>query len=147
VDHVLKGARKGTRGRSKEVRELLLLEYESGKREFVSLRLEGADLQGQDFRWVNFVQADLSRADLRDGQLVGSALIRGNLREARVAGADLRWSNLPEVDLTGADLRDAILKNVCLEGANLSNDEVTDQQLARAAFLRGATLPDGSVPE
>ena len=55
----LGGCSQGDQGRSQEVQELLLLEYESGKREFVSLRLEGADLQGQDLRWINFVQADL----------------------------------------------------------------------------------------
>lgn len=138
----------GGQGREEEVQELLS-KYEAGKREFVSVRLGGADLQGQDLRWINFVQADFRGADLTDVQLVGSALIRADLREARLAGADLRWSNLTEADLRGADLSganltEAILKNANLEGANLRGAQVADEQLARAESLTGATLPDGT---
>ena len=145
------GCSSGGQKREQDVQELLS-KYEAGKREFVSVRLEGAGLQEQDLRWINFVQADFRRADLTDVQLVGSALIRADLREARLTGADLRWSDLTEADLrgadlSGADLTEAILKNAKLEGANLHGARVTEEQLARAESLKGATLPDGTVHE
>ena len=147
----LVGCSQGGSAREKEVQELLA-KYQEGKREFVTVRLGGADLHGQDLRWSSFIQGDFRRADLRDVKLVGSALIRGDLREANLAGADLRWTDLTEADLrganlSGADLREAILKKVNLEGANLSGAQVTDAELGWVESLQGAVMPDGSVHE
>ena len=52
----------------------------------------------------------------------------------------LLGADLSAADLSGADLSEANLRYADLTGAT-----VTDQQLALAWSLRGATLPDGTV--
>jgi uncharacterized protein YjbI with pentapeptide repeats len=37
--------------------------------------------------------------------------------------------------------------DISLEGANLSGANVTDEQLAQARSLKGATMPDGTKHE
>jgi hypothetical protein len=85
--------------------------------------LEGADLEGAD------LQGDLRRADLRRAILEGA-----DLRRADLEGADLMWAELQEADLKGANLI----------RTNLRGAEVSDEQLADARDLQGATMPEGS---
>jgi uncharacterized protein YjbI with pentapeptide repeats len=59
-----------------------------------------------------------------------------NLRDAQLLFTDLRYANLSTTDLRDADLRDASLHYA----RNLTN-----QQLAYAESLVGATMPDGTV--
>jgi hypothetical protein len=70
---------------------------------------------------VSLYGADLSGADLRDAHLSNVWLYRVHLR-----GADLRGAYLSDADLRGADLRGAT---------------VTEEQLASAKSLEGATIP------
>jgi len=42
-------------------------------------------------------------------------------------------------------LSGASLINAKLNGANLFNAKVTDEQLAQAESLEGATMPDGTI--
>ena len=67
--------------------------------------------------------------------LRGADLYRTNLRDANLSGADLSRAYLRGVPLHGAHLR----------GANLHEAKVTLGQLAQAASLEGATLPDGTL--
>ena len=78
--------------------------------------------------------ADLRRADLGRADLSGS-----DLRGANMSNADLY-----EADLTEANLHSAVLYEADLREANLRNAEVTDEQLAEALSLTGATMSDGS---
>jgi uncharacterized protein YjbI with pentapeptide repeats len=74
----------------------------------------------RDFSWANLCQANLSRANLKGANLDRADLSGANLREANLGMADLAWANL--------------------SGAN-----VTSEQLGKAASLRGAAMPDGTV--
>ena len=76
---------------------------------------------------------DLAGADLRGTILRGAILMEVDLRNA-----DLRWADLSDASLSGAILRRAILSYA--EG-------VTNEQLAEAESLEGATMPDGQKYE
>ena len=60
---------------------------------------------------------------------------------------DLHGADLRMIDLGGADLHVANLSEANLEWANLSGANVTDEQLAQARSLKGATMPDGTKHE
>ena len=107
--------------------------------------LSGADLSGANLRFTLLQStilsgANLSDADLRFALFLGQAdLIGANLR-----GADLHGANLRGADIHGANLRGARLSSTYLERADLTNAENwTNQQLAQAGSLVGATMPDG----
>lgn len=76
----------------------------------------------------------------RKHELAQADLSYLNLQRANLRGADLRSANLHH-----ADLRDANLAGADLSGADLSLAVVTEDQLAQAGSLEGATLPDGTV--
>src|SRR5215211_5093363 len=81
---------------------------------------------------------ELGRADLGDV----------NLREADLAGANLREANLREAGLRYAILSEANLSNAYLKGADLSEAYGwTDEQIAAANTLEGATMPNGQKYE
>jgi hypothetical protein len=130
----------------------------------------GRNLTGEDLSGADLVGEDLSLADLREANLRGADLSGANLREANLSGADLRGANLSEAnvpwadlsranlyradlsgarlseaDLRGANLDQANLRGANLYRANLVGAKVTDEQLAQAASLAGATMPDGTV--
>ena len=122
--------------------------------------LSGADLCGADLRGARLERADLSGADLREGDLgqvylrfaslgdadlAGADLSGADLGEGHLAGASLAGANLYDADLRGADLRGADLSGANLSRARLVGAKVTEEQLAQAASLRGAVLPDGTV--
>ncbi len=78
-----------------------------------------------------------------------------DLRTANLSGVDLSVTNLNEANLTLANLRGANLRSASLFGANLSDANLryanlkgvkgwTNEQLAQAEPLVGATLPDGT---
>ena len=94
--------------------------------------LSGVVLSGATLFWVNLIRADLRGADLR-----GARLHEADLEGADLEGADLEW----------ADLKGANLSKANLECANLSGANVTDEQLAQAKSLKGATMPDGTKHE
>jgi len=81
--------------------------------------------------------------------LHGAGLIGAENPAVALNGADLQEANLPranlyEADLQGAYLEGADLQEAILEGAILLRAKVTDEQLADALSLQGATMPDGS---
>ena len=135
--------------------------------------LGGADLSmtalGEaDLSWADLTNANLTNANLTDANLIFTNLTEAALDGATLTNANLSWAdltnaaltnaNLGEADLggaaltnanlTGAILRGATLGGAILTNANLSGATVTKAQLDTAAFLQGATLPDGTtVPD
>jgi uncharacterized protein YjbI with pentapeptide repeats len=122
-----------------------------------SANLVDAVLVSADLRRACLIDAQLVDADLFDAHLVGADLydvdLNGaNLRRAKLIGADLEGAHLGGADLFGADLFDADLRRANLRranlvGADLEGARVTDEQLAEAESLEGATLPDGTVAQ
>jgi len=91
---------------------------------------------------------ELGRADLGDVNLSGADLHGADLREADLAGANLREANLREAGLRYANLSEANLSNAYLKGADLSEAYGwTDEQIAAANTLEGATMPNGQKYE
>jgi uncharacterized protein YjbI with pentapeptide repeats len=102
--------------------------------------LTGADLRSADLIGADLHDAHLSRAELRDAHLTGADLRDAYLFDADLSDADLGRAIPSDADLTGADLTGAILISADLRGAK----GWTNEQLAQAESLVGATLPNGT---
>jgi hypothetical protein len=125
--------------------------YESGliTKDRPILDLGGANLRRADLIRADLSGADLIRADLIRADLSGAYLSRADLRGADLCGANLSgWANLSGADLSRADLRGADLSAAHLEEADLSRATGwTEEQLAAAESLTGATMPEGQKYE
>jgi hypothetical protein len=95
--------------------------------------LDQANLADARLHRANLSRASISQADLSRATLAGADLSAAYLGGARLAGADLTRANLTGADLSGADLSAARLKGA----------KVTREQLAQAAGLKSAILPNG----
>jgi uncharacterized protein YjbI with pentapeptide repeats len=135
--------------------------------------LEVTDLSDADLSVADLSDADLSDTDLSDADLSGANLTNADLSDAYLQYAVLRSANLRGADLSGADLSDADLSNADLSSANLSSANLssanlgfaelpeadlrranlrgatalTDEKIAAAKSLEGATMPDGQKYE
>ena len=130
--------------------------------------LAGADLTGAKLSGANMIEADLSgarlsKADmrgatLRDSNLIGILLSNTDLRGADLSRAEMRgsllsWADLGEANLSGTNLRGTTFIRPNLKEADLSQADMsgarnlTDEELAQASSLLGATLPDGTKIE
>jgi uncharacterized protein YjbI with pentapeptide repeats len=69
----------------------------------------------------------------------GADLTRANLAQSHLWLCDFKHA-----ELYGADLTGAVVSGCRFEGADLTRAAVTDDQLAQALSLAGATLPDGT---
>jgi uncharacterized protein YjbI with pentapeptide repeats len=117
---------------------------QSGLLDLISL--DGINLSEAHLQNANLSSAILSNANLTNADLSGADLSDTNPRGAILSGANLGEANLGDADLTEADLHGAILSGVNLRDANLWVVRGwTNEQLARARFLNGATLPSGTV--
>ena len=110
--------------------------------------LSNANLTHADFNKANLHQtklsgANLSEANLSFAQLTQANLSSANLSSAKLICADLSRSNLSGANLRNANLSGANLAEAYLTGANLKGVKISMSEL-EAAFLEGATLPDGS---
>ena len=106
-----------------------------------SATLSHADLSYADLGFADLTVADLEGADLRSTFLGSANLIFANLRDADLEGADLDGADLHDANLSSTNLRGAFLGSVVQE----QTQERINEQLAQAASLLGATLPDGTV--
>ena len=102
-------------------------------------------LSQADLRKINFSQVNLSRVNLNGANLNGANLFGTNLLEANLSQANLSRANLIRANLSQADLSGANLSEANLSGASLYEANLTDEQLKKAASLKGAIMPDGSV--
>lgn len=114
--------------------EAILNEINLSEANLSEANLSGANLFRADLSFAN-----LSLADLSEANLFGVDLRSAHLNDANLQGADLSGANLSLADLSDANLFRADLSNANLRGA-----QVTDEQLAQAKSLKGATMPDGS---
>ena len=94
------------------------------------------NLGGADLSYANLVHANLNHAILSYAILSPADLGYADLSGASLFHADLSGALLDGANLSGADLRYANLRDVRL---------LTNEQLAQAESLIGATLPDGTV--
>jgi uncharacterized protein YjbI with pentapeptide repeats len=116
--------------------------------ELSDANLGGANLSGAILSAAYLFGADLSNVDL-SGAYVSRANLRGaNLGNANLFGANLGGANLRDANLSDANLSDANLSDANLSDANLEGtQEVSDEQLAEAKSLTGATMPNGQKYE
>jgi hypothetical protein len=105
--------------------------------------LQGANLQRAYLRGTHLQGANLEGANLR-ADFEFANLIEANLQRANLIEANLQRAYLEYASLRGARLQRANLEHANLIEANLHGAKVTDEQLADALFLQGATKPDGS---
>lgn len=142
----------------------LIKRYKAGERNFRGARMEGIELNDVNLSGIKLNGAILRKASFRGACLAGAKLRGANLYKADLQGADLRKANLREANLDAADLRKADLGKAVLQRAHLNDTDlrkanlykaklnhadlsgatVTDEQLADAKTLKGATLPDGT---
>lgn len=109
--------------------------------------LQGASLPKAKLNYASLVNANLggtypddpirrlawpTGADLTEGDLSDADLSEANLQGVQLCRAILKRTNLRKVNLSGADLREA---------------QITAEQLAQAASLERAILPDGNKHE
>lgn len=117
--------------------------------------LGGAVLEEADLRYSSLVLADLGGAMMRGAILYQANLTKANLRLAHLSqaelshamliGTNLSTAFLTDVFLLGANLYEAHLSGAYLKGADLTGvKNWTISQLAQAAVLEGATMPDGT---
>jgi uncharacterized protein YjbI with pentapeptide repeats len=130
--------------------------------------LYGANLSGANLNGASLNGADLMYANLSDGfgkkvKLRKKVKPRGariyldrsvaNLSGANLSGAKLDFANLNGADLSGADLSDAHLFFADLHDADLRKADLrgatalTDEKIAAAESLEGATMPNGQKYE
>jgi hypothetical protein len=110
------------------------------------LRSLDGDRKGQVVRFLH--EADLIGKAVREESeesRVIEAII--DLRTADLSFAFLHRADLNQANLILADLGDANLSGANLRDADLSDALLSRRQLAQAASLVGATLPDGTVIE
>jgi uncharacterized protein YjbI with pentapeptide repeats len=120
-----------------------------------SADLSSADLSSADLRNTTLIETNLSSADLGRADLSSADLSSAHLKSALLYKANLNGANLSYADLSEANLNGANLSYVNLGGADLSSadlssadlrgvQDLTQDQLAKAKTLTGATMPDGS---
>jgi uncharacterized protein YjbI with pentapeptide repeats len=127
--------------------------------------LSGAYVQDADLGRASLAGADLSKANMIHANLSGANLLGIYLSRAMLFGAKLTGADLTRANLQGAilqtilmdddgrkvelldepNLLEADLSKVDLTEANLRGAKVTDEQLAKAHSLKGATMPDGTI--
>ncbi len=99
------------------------------------IALNNTNLNGINMNGTHLSFADINHASLENADLSSSQLICADLTHS-----DLKRANLSQADLDGAYLMGADLSH-----ANLFKAEVSSKQLAEAASLTGAIMPDGSI--
>lgn len=130
-----------------------LIEIQLAKVDLSQSNLDAADLSNADLEHANLSKANLhqtklSGANLRHSNFSFAQLMQANLSSADLSSANLLCADLSSANLSGTNLRNAnlsgaTLKGTYLVGANLEGARVDKSDL-EAAFLKGATMPDGS---
>lgn len=108
-------------------------------------KLTDGSLRGEDLSAMELVGADLRGARLEECSLQGSDLVLADLEGADLRGASLVAASLAKANLRGVNLEGAFLDGADLTQTDLTGAVVSDDQLAQASGLLGATLSDGSL--
>jgi uncharacterized protein YjbI with pentapeptide repeats len=113
-----------------------------------SANLRRANLFGADLSGSTLIEANLGGANLSSANLGDAYLNNANLSDTNLSGSTLSNANLSGADLSGAnlifsDLHDADLHRANLRGATA----LTDERIAAAESLKGATMPNGQKYE
>jgi uncharacterized protein YjbI with pentapeptide repeats len=125
-----------------------LVTADLGGAELSDANLFGANLSGAILNAAYLFGAELSNADLSGAYVSRANLRDANLSDANLFGANLSGANLRDANLSDANLSDANLSDANLSDANLEGtQEVSDDQLAEAKSLTGATMPNGQEYE
>jgi uncharacterized protein YjbI with pentapeptide repeats len=103
-----------------------------------------ANLQNANLHRANLQEAILNEANLQAAVLQDANLQDANLSIANLQNGFLIRANLENASLGRANLQNANLQGAILRGANLQDAKVTNDQLATANSLQGATMPDGT---
>jgi hypothetical protein len=107
--------------------------------------LQEANLSKANLQVADLYQANLQRAFLGGANLRGANLVLANLRGSYLRGINLQEANLHLADLGGAWMSGTNLQGAVLQEANLQEAGLlSDHQLAQAALMLGAIMPDGS---
>ena len=101
--------------------------------------VEGARLNGINFRYAQGYRAFIANAHLLHANLQGAFLSQADLR-----GADLGQSNLKYAVLDQAQMNHVNLDRATLDAANLSRADLRSANLSYAS-MAGATLVDGRL--
>lgn len=91
----------------------LIQAYAKGERNFSTISLVAADLNGVDLKGADLSYADFSDANLRKTNLRGADLSYARLCNAQLSEADLRGAMI-----IGTDLREAQLTSTLLQEAD-----------------------------
>ena len=112
-----------------------------------NINLSHTNLIGANINDVMLPLANLSMADLSEANLTGTNLYRADLSGANLQGTDLSKVVISKANLSGANLTEANLDGANLDGANLKYAKgITKEELEKQTkFLKGATMPDGSI--
>lgn len=112
--------------------------------DLTGVNLTGVNLTRANLSEANLYTADLQRANLSEANLSEAVLVSADLTTANLGGATLHGAPMWYVTLVGADLARADLTGADLTRADLTNARhTTPDQLAQAASLEGAIMPDG----
>ena len=110
--------------------------------------VSNTELNEADLSHANLSNTNLNWTFLREASLKYALLFGADLSHAWLSDADLEGAHLDNANLRGADLRGANLHNANLRGADLTEATgLTDEQIAAAEFLEGATMPNGQKYE
>jgi len=104
-----------------------------------------AHLHGAELNNANLQNTYMESVDLSDAKLTHADLSSANLKHARMEGADLSEAKLIHTNLSKGDLSKVNLSRADLTDADLTGAIVTNEQLATAKSLKGATMPDGTI--
>lgn len=108
------------------------------------LDTRGANLDGADFRGINFYRTNFAGASLRGANLyqailsaanlTGATLEQANLCEAILGAANLSSANLKDANLSRANLYLANLHGAILDGADLGDTNLRDVNCCNTTF-------------
>ncbi|CDM94951.1 MAG: pentapeptide repeat-containing protein [Limnospira sp. PMC 1279.21] len=126
--------------------EELLLEYQSGNRDFSAILLCEANLSRVNLSQANFTEAVLSVTNFSGANLTGVNLTRAKLNVSKLSGAILQGANLNEAVLNVANLIRADLSQANLVDASLIRAELMRAELSEA-IVNGANLTEADLRE
>jgi hypothetical protein len=124
----------------------LLAAYESGRRNFARLDLDGICLAGAPLQGAVFDDSSLVAADLGGAQLDAARFVAADLSEATMSEADALGADFVAATMNNTDLRGAFLGGASFHFANCAGADLSGTTLDSAVFestgLAGASFHD-----